>query len=309
MFDLPFPWRLCAKEKWDSGALCPGPSIGRHPAFSGHRFPAFSGGAQPPAYPEKAGQLDDLRQFRVTFGRVLAYVSGGPVPTLKLWDPLTDTILFEAPTGGLLFSPVAFRDELLLFHSSGRIRVLGGRTGKVLQESSIPLEDAANVTFVRAFSDADRYYLNLQKAGDGRQRQRIRYYANDAVIPKLDLNGDLFAVDRKTGVANWLAWLPTQTVVHVPEYRLPFLVLFSRTRAIINGRTRSNPALEIQVLDSRTGETLGAKDDILNDRMLQMVYEREAGILEFSGMNTVIRLRFGPDGTEFLRETEPFGRR
>src|SRR6185437_4349709 len=88
-------------------------------------------------------------------------------------------------------------------------------------------------------------------------------------------------VDRKTNKVLWSRMLPQQTILHVPEYQLPFLISLSRLRSRAQGGTQQS--LRVEAIDCQTGDVLGEKPNILADRILQIQYERDDGVLELRG--------------------------
>jgi len=79
----------------------------------------------------------------------------------------------------------------------------------------------------------------------------------------------------------------SRSVLHLPEFNLPVLITLCRVH-----RERHQLALQLEVLDSRTGELRACRDDLLGDRLLQVFYERDAGRIELRGSRTEIRVNF-----------------
>ena len=75
-------------------------------------------------------------------------------------------------------------------------------------------------------------------------------------------------------------------MLHLADLPLPVLVSLSRVR------TQDQSHLAVEVIDAESGETVGARDDLPSDRLLQAAYDRQGGLLELRGAKTSVRLAF-----------------
>ncbi len=86
------------------------------------------------------------------------------------------------------------------------------------------------------------------------------------------------------------------------EYRLPILVAISQVRNSYYGNRQS---MLVEVIDAKTGQTIGVKDNILPDRIVNLYYDPQAGRIELRGLKCRIDIDFGPEvqRLHFNRET------
>ena len=142
---------------------------------------------------------------------------------------------------------------------------------------------------LKSFTDGTRYYINVhrQVAIMGNTT-----FHSDAVFPNQQITGDVHAIDPATSRVLWTRTkVSPQNVVHLADYRLPFLVTLSRWRGV--SRVNSQTSLRIDVLDGATGRTIASKNNAYNDRLFLSDYDRTAGKLRFRGAVTQIYLDFG----------------
>ena len=156
---------------------------------------------------------------------------------------------------------------------------------------SIPSADLKNLNYIRAFEHGGTYYVNLQRSVQMPVERLFSYYASDAFPPVENIQGDLLAVDPKSGKVKWKRTLPQRSILQMPHLRLPFLVMISRVRDRWQG---GKQGLLVEIVDAATGETISRKDNNLADRLVNLAYDREKGILDLNGLKTRIRLKFGP---------------
>ena len=96
----------------------------------------------------------------------------------------------------------------------------------------------------------------------------------------------------------WQRSLGNRSLLHLPHFPLPVLVSLCRVRK------QDQSFLDVEVLDVATGETLAHRDDLFSDRLLQVSYDRQAGLVALRGAKTVIRLEF-PAEAAHLSAGEP----
>jgi hypothetical protein len=255
----------------------------------------------------RRGKLDiSLRQNKLVFGRMLAYVTDAPSPSLRIWDPLTNKNVLDENFAGralseIRFAQVRYAEEIVVALPTGRTRVISGRTGAVRLDVNLPPEALSGASLVVAFADEQRYYLNLQRSGSGAMGNSYGY-VSDAMLPMVHMQGDFYAIDRATNEELWHRHFPQQSIVYAPDYRLPFLMALSRVRS--RAPSGANQALRIDIIDCRTGDTISSRSNIVSDRLVQMAYERDAGRLELRGPVTQIRLEFDPGDKPPVHETQ-----
>lgn len=250
----------------------------------------------------RRGRIDvQPRLVRRAYGRKLWHFTSGEGRRIRVWDALTDRFVWDeaadefveasqldgvAP-GTKVFCFVRDTDEAAFVTRSGRLRVADLARGE--WKFDVPLEprQLENLSYLRAFRDRDRYYVNFQRSQSA--AAAASYIISDATIPVVHVQGDLCAVDRHTYEVLWTRSLGNRSVLQLADYHLPVLVTIYRVR------TSDQPTLAIEVLDAATGATLAVRDDLLSDRLLQVLYERQPGVIALRGGKTEIRLDFPGD--------------
>ncbi|HUG94017.1 MAG TPA: hypothetical protein VML55_24515, partial [Planctomycetaceae bacterium] len=184
-----------------------------------------------------------------------------------------------------------------------RLVIVDVPTAEVKVDVDLGSDRLMHLNYLRAFRDRDRYYINFQRSIANRGVRHYSYFATDTYLPSEHMQGDLYAIDARSGALLWNRAIPQRSFLRLPGVRLPFLVALARTRDRWNGGQQS---LVLEVLDARTGETLGGKDDIFQDRIGQFAYDPGKRRLELSGWHTTVRVDFGPDVIELPAGDEPF---
>jgi hypothetical protein len=231
---------------------------------------------------------------------------------MRVWDAATDHFVWDEPAnqiaeasvlegvapGTKIFAFVRDSDEAAFVTTSGTIRVVNLVSGKERFQVPIP-GIAENLSSLRVFRDRERYYFNLQRSWPPGKAPAIPgYLVSDASLPCVHVQGDLCAVDATTLKLLWQRTLGNRSLVYLPDLPLPVLVSLCRVR------TQDQSSLSVEVLDTKTGETLSSRDDILSDRLLQALYDRQAGLIELRGAKTSVRLEF-PTNIARLDATNP----
>ncbi len=250
----------------------------------------------------RQGKLTNCFYIHQQFGRNLLFSTEPNMRSIQLWDPLTDKVLFEA-SGMAATVGVSDRDpEFTLADTFGKVRVVDGLTGQVKIEinlNPVDFQPAQAPPMLKSFTDGTRYYINVHR--------QIAMMGNttfhtDAVFPTQQITGDLHAVDPATSRVLWTRTkVSPQNVVHLADYRLPFLVTLSRWRGAFRGNAQTS--LRIDVVDGATGMTMASKHNAFNDRLFLSDYDRTAGRLRFRGAVTQIYLDFSrklnrPEGVD-----------
>jgi outer membrane protein assembly factor BamB len=259
----------------------------------------------------RRGRLDMYTRFssesrsRRAIGRRLFHVTAGDEGRLRVWDPLTDRFTWDEPAdtfaeasplegvapGTKVLSFIPESDEAAFVTREARIRVVDLARGETRFE--VPLDPAQleNLISVRAFRDQERYYFNLQRSPGGGKGALATptYMVGDAAVPTISMHGDLCAVHRQTHEVLWTASLGSRSVLQLPDFRLPVLITLFRLRK------GDQTLLGVEVFDVRTGRSLARRDDLTSDRLLQVFYDRQPGIVTLRGGKTEIRVEFPAD--------------
>lgn len=252
------------------------------------------------------GLLDaDRRQPRKAIGRHLVYMTAtgaNPGRRLRIWDPESHQLLLDepaeqladlcthncAPTGMKAYQFVRGTDELAYITVDGRMKVVDVGTGELRSETLLPEELTRQIGLFRITADRDRYYVNLQAADATSGQSQSTFIVSDSTLPVEHFQGHLLTVCRQDGRLLWTQSVGNRSLVSLPEYRLPVLVLLCRARQ------GNQLAGEMLVLDANTGEELARRSDLSPDRLLQVSYDRDRSRLEFRGARTEISIDFLP---------------
>lgn len=245
----------------------------------------------------RSGQLNDCYLVHHYFGRNLLYsvISENnklQMRHIRLYDPLADRVLFEASDMATTFGLSERDPEFCVAAKSGVVRVVDGHTGQVKIEAQLSPKDFEPpqlAPLIKAFSDGTRYYINVN-----RQAPTLvtTSYSGDVLFPTQAITGDLYAIDPQTSRVLWTRTrVSPQNVVHLADYRLPFLVTLSKWRDRSRGSAQF--LLRLEVIDGATGQTLASKNNAYNDRLLLIDYERDQGRLRLKGAVTQLELDFG----------------
>jgi outer membrane protein assembly factor BamB len=263
----------------------------------------------------RRGKLDiQTRMLRRAMGRRLFhYTAAAETQRVRVWDALSNSMVWDDPAGELVeasvfegVSPgtkvaqfVREAEELAFVTVSGRIRVVDLVEGRQRFEFAIDRRLLENLSALRAFRDRDRYYFSLQHAAPpGLAVAPSGNFIADASIPCVHVQGSLCAYDLRTREMLWQRSLGNRSLLHLPHFPLPVLVSLCRVRK------QDQSFLDVEVLDVATGETLAHRDDLFSDRLLQVSYDRQAGLVALRGAKTVIRLEF-PAEAAHLSAGEP----
>jgi outer membrane protein assembly factor BamB len=246
----------------------------------------------------RRGQLDiDSRRQRRAFGRKLFYVSSSPAGRrLQIWDPLSDRLVFDRPVSGHIFSAATPDNELVLAIPPDGVLILDVVTGETRLDFKLDPSDFAKLNHVRAFRDHGRYYVNFERSVRVPHLRKYSDHASDTLLPVMHMQGDLYAVDRETGKLLWKRTIPPRSIIRTPHLRLPFLVGMSR----VGNRTNGRRSLLVEVIDSSTGDTIGFKENIFPDRLVQLSYDPAVGRIELRGLKTLIDLDFSRKPLQIL---------
>ncbi len=267
------------------------------------------------------GKLDiDTGQIRRIFGRRLFYITNTEHGRrMRIWDFLKNEMIFDQPAGPRIYSALTPDHELVVLIPSepsktakgkelaseepSRLQILDVVQNRVLLELVVPTQDLENLNYIRAFKHGDRFYVNFQRSVQMPAERLFSYYASDAFPPVENIQGDLLCVDPGTQKVLWNRTLPQRSILQMPHLRLPVLVMISRVRDRWQG---GKQGLLVEVLDRETGKTIARKDNNLSDRVVNLAYDKQQGVLDLNGLKTRIRLTFGAAIPNFPKEDEPF---
>ncbi len=228
--------------------------------------------------------------LRNSFGRKFFYVAKyDNHRRVRIWDPLHDELLMDERINSQIFSSVTPDHKLVLGTSPSRVRVLDIEEGKTCLDVELDKDAFLNLNHIRGFYDSGDYYLNLQRSSSNSSSRKFSYYASNSYLPVVSIQGELIAINAKTGTMKWKVELPQRSVIHLPHYHLPFLMTISRVRDPWNS---SRQSMLVEIIDRKNGQTIGLKDNIFPDRILHLSYFPENGLIELFGQNTKIDLDF-----------------
>jgi outer membrane protein assembly factor BamB len=253
----------------------------------------------------RQGSLDSTtRQIpeRRAFGRCLLYfTSHEGSHRMRLWDPLTDRLLYDTLISERLLWRETGEDEVVVITASSAMQIVDGHTGAVRVDLKLDAREFQNLCQVSAFRDANCYYVNLQPMQTIPEPRRYAYcFGTDTTLPHADLRGNLVAIDRRSGQMLWKRAFAQRTVLRVPTLRLPVLVMLAFVGDRLNGNHRS---MLVEVIDTKTGDTLAFDDDRFPNRILQMTYDEDRRRIRLWGTRSVVDLDFASQGSRLAAET------
>lgn len=238
----------------------------------------------------RQGELELNSRARHVFGRKLFYETTSTTEKrVRLWDPLSDRLLLDEPVSNSGFSTQISDTELAILLLPNRLRVLNVETGKTMIETVIPDEYLKNLNKFIGFSDHDRYYFNFSYTTPRRRPPQNDFYISDSFLNVVHIDNDLMSIDKQSGKILWNRNLPKRSWIDTSQYQLPFLIFMSKIRT--ESRTRSYSFL-FEILDAKTGKTIGFKDNILKDTILQMHIDPRFKKIILQGMHSAVELDF-----------------
>jgi len=242
----------------------------------------------------RRGKLDvDANQSRHVFGRKLKYVTTAKSGQrrLRIWDPLKDNYLLDESLSSQYYSWVTKQNELVMFLPPDRLLIMDVISGETKIERQ--LDGVDKITYMRAFCDEQRYYVNFQRGRVTGRSKKHSLYQTELSLAATDIQGDLLAIERTSGRLLWKRSFPQRSFIHAPHARMPFLTAVARVSQRGYGRS---DGLLVEIVDSRTGRTIGFKDNLLADRILHMSYEPDLDKVVLRGLRSVIDIEFERGG-------------
>ncbi len=186
------------------------------------------------------GRLDaDRRQPRRAFGRFLAYLTNTSTDRrLRIWDPLYDHLLLDEPADALAdisllagvapgtkaYQFVRGADELAYVTTDNRLKIVDVRSGESRLQLPLPNGPASQLGHLRVCTDGDRYYVNVHDLTAQANSPQTTFVTSDTTLPAEHFQGTLCVVDRHSGDVLWTRAVGNRTLLHIPEFRLPYLV-------------------------------------------------------------------------------------
>ena len=240
----------------------------------------------------------DVNQIRRSFGRKLFYVATTPTGRrMRIWDPLSNRHPLDEPVAGRVFSAVTPDRELAIVLPR---KLEGPKTGFVLRildverdhiqvEVPLSVQDLQRVNYLRVFRRGGRYYVNLHQPFQQALGDWFSYYASDTFLPAESVLGELISIDVESNRILWRREIPQRSILELPFFDLPFLVMISRVRDRESNRRQ---ALLVEILDRDTGQTMAIADNILPDRIVHVEYEPMARQLLLQGLRTQVTIDF-----------------
>lgn len=276
----------------------------------------------------RRGSLNvDTHQNRRAFGRRLFYFAQEKVADLKLgngrfrmerrlriWDPLTDRFEWDEPFTDRANWSTTADGELLIVQSSGRIRVLDVSAQKIQLDVMLPSTATVGVSQVRAFSDRERYFVNVQRGLSDQSLARFNYYANEILLPKSDVQGELYAFKRPVqsvafdephgslGQQLWLRHFLQRSFLRLEAARLPFLIAAAKQQ---DQKINTRVSLRLDAIDADTGIVIGSHDHLPLGRIVQTQFDNEIGELRLLGLQTAVRIHFDRTRQRIATTDEP----
>lgn len=238
----------------------------------------------------RKGELDLNSRSRHVFGRKLFYQTTSTTEKrVRLWDPLTDRFLLDEPVSNSGFSTQISPTELAILLPPNRLRVLNVETGETLIESKLPDHLLKNLNKFIGFSDQNRYYFNFSYKSPRRRPVHNDFYVSDSFLNVVHVDNDLIGIDKESGKILWNRNLPKRSWINTSQYQLPFLIFMSKIRTASKIR---NYSFLFEVLDAKTGDTIGFKDNVIKDTILQMQIDPRFNKIILQGMKSAVEIDF-----------------
>lgn len=251
----------------------------------------------------RTGELDLSTNFeRRVLGHRLLHVtrsSDTQPQRIRLWNPATDRFDIDEPVAGKWNKAITPDQQWLALAMDGMLKLYQAPEYRLV--AAIPLGDfwRPDITALQMFADRERVYLNLQRAGVQaapggvfRLPDSIHYLMTDgAILSDPVQEGWLLAIEPSAGRILWGREMTQKSFLRLNQTDLPFFVAASRIRMRDSG---SLQGLDVELIDRRSGLTIGHEDRLLSDRFVYWKLDRNSGRLELHGERTRIDLDFSP---------------
>ena len=250
---------------------------------------------------EVVGQARLTSGRRIVFGRRLFYESREHgQKRFRIWDPLhgkteLDLPVFEPQIGRSFCAATDVERHLAMIVEPCTLLIRDVAQGRNVL--SVPLNPADLQGLVSnglsVFSDRERWFVAFRfedrllafPASPNEHRRAATLSSGfQSFTP---VNGELRALDRRSGRPLWRRRFAARSFLHTPFTRLPFLISLAR----LTDR-RQTRAMIAEVVDAQTGRTLGFHDGLAPDKFFQIDYQPAEGVIEFQGVYSRVRMNF-----------------
>ena len=237
------------------------------------------------------------RTRRRAFGRHLMYVTveEGGRQRMRVWDPRDDRTVIDEPLKDRIFPYATPDHHLAWIDAAGRLKVHDLIHDTRILELKVLGETDQRISSIKVFRDRDCYYVAMlpaQGAVVPRAGTTPVYFVGDTLLPVTHVHGHLLAIDAGTRTLRWRRGVALRSVVRFRHDHLPAVVLLGRTRD--RGRGGRQRML-VELLDSRTGETLLLDEKLPTDRIVLAWYDPYAKRLDLQGLKSRITINFQAD--------------
>lgn len=251
----------------------------------------------------KRVQKDAPFQRQYAFGRKLLFIRASKsdidAQELKLWDPVSDRVLFQSTVRQRLISVVSGDDQVAFVTPERMLYVVDIPTTRTIVAKQLSKGDIEYAHRLSVSADKSHYYINLQhyrsRGRNAGQSHVSSNFVNDSFIPTASVLGDLHVFDKRAGEYLWKRTFSHRSVFQHPYADLPFLITASHIKHRIHG---SNRSILLEFIDKTTGETIVRKDNIGVDRFLQFSYDRASQKIDLRCKNRVVKVAFETTGTK-----------
>ncbi|MAT14197.1 MAG: hypothetical protein CMJ46_02895 [Planctomyces sp.] len=247
----------------------------------------------------REGQLTyDPTEKHYHFGRKLFFHQPeGDGNYLCLYDPLTNEYLLRRHVTGSVLCIKTTDEKIAILTPLEDKGHPNQATDRLLLEIIDPITEtfilnqefgdpnAPKLSYLRVFDDRDHYYVNLQHHEQSLDLPRQYYPAGDTLLDNETIRGEILAFSKQTGELVWSRSFQPASVIRLSHYRLPVLLLVSRTRDRMNPNLHS---LAVEAVDTRTGKSLGFHDEILTDRLVYGAYDPDTRRISLVGHRTAV---------------------
>lgn len=232
-------------------------------------------------------------QWQGEYGRyVIGFAETAEGRRLQVRDLLTDLpAISEVVTEGSRPPFLTPNGELVYMGPGGELKIFDMQRLRRNLAIQFAASDLTPISVIRVFSDRSRYFVNLHRPTPTAITTHSNQAINMTQISGLPIRDDLYAFDRSTGELLWKRAIPYRTLLNFPDCQIPFLVTVSLVKDRVNNTVQN---LTVEVIDSRSGATIGYRENLSFDHLLSTHYDGESGRIVLRGQASDIELRFGP---------------
>lgn len=232
-------------------------------------------------------------QWQGEYGRyVIGFAETTEGRRLQVRDLLTDQpAISEVVTEGSRPPFLTSNGELVYMGPGGELKIFDMQRLRRNLAIQFAATDLTPISVIRVFSDRSRYFVNLHRPTPTAITTHSNQAINMTQISGLPIRDDLYAFDRATGELLWKRAVPYRTLLNFPDCQIPFLVTVSLVKDRVNNTVQN---LTVEVIDSKSGATIGYRENLSFDHLLSTHYDGESGRIVLRGQASDIELRFGP---------------